>query len=185
MATRTNDPDHYTQALQARPLTIAAVTKPRSVGRPEKLVMPPLPEMKLTDLERDLFDFFMESYKQQYPDMVPTDHILLHLAALEYIKWLRIIAEELETGRVISQARQHPAVNMRGLLDQLSVTRKARTTGRKPEEDPEARELREFFLGMSAKPSQDARSAQEAHPRHQAASSQQPLPPLKATARTR
>ncbi len=111
---RPTDADHYTQTLQARPLTVAQQPKPRPVGRPEKLVMPPLPEMRMTDLERDLFDYFLASYQQQYPDLVPTDFILLHLAALEYIKWLRIIAEELETGRVISQARQHPAVNMRG-----------------------------------------------------------------------
>ncbi len=149
---RPTDADHYTQTLQARPLTVAQQPKPRPVGRPEKLVMPPLPEMRMTDLERDLFDYFLASYQQQYPDLVPTDFILLHLAALEYIKWLRIIAEELETGRVISQARQHPAVNMRGLLDQLSVTRKARTAGQKQDSDPEAKQLQDFLMGLSARP---------------------------------
>ncbi len=118
--------------------------------------MPPLPEMTMTDLERDLFDYFLAAYKDQYPDLVPTDYILLHLMALEYIKWLRIIAEELDTGRVISQARQHPAVNFRGLADQLSVTRKARTAGRKADEDPETADLKRFLMGLSERPSKPA-----------------------------
>lgn len=96
----------------------------------------------MSDSERALFDFWLAAYKEQYPDMVPTDHLLLHLAGLEYIKYLRVIAEELETGKVISMARQHPGVNMRALLDQLSVTRKARNTG-KPTEDETAKETRE------------------------------------------
>ena len=105
--------------------------------------------MPMTDVEQDLFDYFMASYKEQYPDMVPTDHLLLHLAALEYIKYLRVVAEELKTGRVISMARQHPGVNMRALLDQLSVTRKARTMRNKPDEDPDSKDLRDFFMSLS------------------------------------
>src|SRR5216684_158638 len=139
---------HY-QTIKAKPLTSTEPIKPRSAGRPEKLVMPPLPEMSMTDVERDLFDFFLASYKEQYPDMVPTDYLLLHLAALEYIKYLRIIAEELETGHVLTMSRQHPGTNMRALLDQLSVTRRARTAGRKPDEDPEAKELQKFLMGLS------------------------------------
>lgn len=141
--------ENASQSLIVHPLTAVETPKERGVGRPAKLVMPDLPKMPMTDVEQGLFDYFMAAYKEQYPDMVPTDHLLLHLAGLEYIKYLRVVAEELETGKVISMARQHPGVNMRALLDQLSVTRKARTTGRKPEEDPEARELREFFMDMS------------------------------------
>lgn len=102
--------------------------------------------MPMTEVEQNLFDFFLAAYKDQYPDLTPTDQLTLHLAALEYIKYLRVVREELETHKVISMARQHPGVNMRALLDQLSVTRKARTArGQKPE-DEEARELREFFM---------------------------------------
>lgn len=107
--------------------------------------------MPMTDTEQALFDYFMFAYKDQYPDMVPTDYLLLHLAGLEYIKYLRVVAEELETGKVISMARQHPGVNMRALLDQLSVTRKARTARGKTEEDPAATELRDFFMNGGKK----------------------------------
>jgi hypothetical protein len=81
--------------------------------------------------------------------MVPTDYLILHLAGLEYIKYLRVVAEELETGKVISMARQHPGVNMRALLDQLSVTRKARTSRGQKEEDSDAQEIRDFFMGRT------------------------------------
>lgn len=138
------------QAILVKPLTLTE-RKPAKVGRPAKLTMPPLPQMPMTAVEQGLFDYFMSAYQEQYPDLTSTDLLLLHLAALEYIKYLRVVAEELETGKVISMARQHPGVNMRALLDQLSVTRKARTARAKPEEDDDARDLREFFMSMSNK----------------------------------
>lgn len=116
--------------------------KTRKVGRPVKVQMPDLPKLPMEPHEQELFDYWIAAFKEQYPDLAPTDHLLLHLAGLEYIKYLRVIAEELETGKVISMARQHPGVNMRALLDQLSVTRKARTTGQKPSDDENAAETR-------------------------------------------
>ena len=137
------------QTIHAAPLTVVQKPKARTVGRPEKLVMPPLPNLPMTPVEQELFDFFMEAYKQQYPDMVPTDHLLLHLAGAEYIKYMRILAEEMKTGKILSMARQHPAVQMRGLLDMLSVTRKARTMRNKPDDSPEEAELKDFFMSLS------------------------------------
>jgi hypothetical protein len=152
------------QALRVKPLTETEAPKERSAGRPAKLVMPELPKMAMTEPEQALFDYFLAAFQQQYPDLTPTDLLLLHLAALEYVKYLRVVAEELETGKVISMARQHPGTNMRALLDQLSVTRKARTAGKK-EEDPEAAELREFFMGMSApKPKRSSSAPRPDHP---------------------
>lgn len=139
------------QSLLVSPLTTTRPIKKRSVGRPEKLTMPDLPQMPMTDVEQSLFDYFMQAYQEQYPDLLPTDLLLLHLAALEYIKYLRVVAEELETHKVISMARQHPGVNMRALLDQLSVTRRARTARSRPEEDQDAKELKKWLMGMSQK----------------------------------
>lgn len=147
-----------TALLNVRPLTETEPPKKREAGRPNNLVMPDLPRLPMTDVERGLFDYFLEAYKRQYPDLTPTDHLMLFLAGVEFIKYLRVVAEELETGKVISMARQHPGVNMRALLDQLSVTRKARTAGKKTDEDPDARELRDFFMGMSKpKPARERR----------------------------
>lgn len=124
------------------------------MGRPKKLTMPPIPQMAMNEVEQPLFDYFMQSYQEQYPDLLPTDLLLLYLAGLEFIKYLRVVAEELESGKVMSMARQHPGISMRALLDQLSVTRRARTQRAKPDDDEEAKEIREFFLQMSSRPQQ-------------------------------
>jgi len=124
-------------------------SRQRGVGRPPSLVMPDLPKMPLTTLEQSLYDFFMAAYQSEYPDLSPTDRIILHLAGLTYIKYLRVLAEEFETGHIITMSRQHPGTELRGLLDQLSVTRKARTARSKPEEDEAGQELKDYFLSMS------------------------------------
>lgn len=131
------------QSTTAKPL-LPPPPKEKKVGRPPKLQMPDLPSMPMEPHEQEMFDYWMAAFKEEHPDLTPTDHLLLHLAGLEYIKYLRVIAEELETGKVISMARQHPGVNMRALLDQLSVTRKARTSGSSgKDEDETAKQTRE------------------------------------------
>jgi hypothetical protein len=46
-------------------------------------------------------------------------------------------------------ARQHPGVQMRALLDQLSVTRKARKADKNPADDA-LKEAQQMLLGLSA-----------------------------------
>jgi len=146
----------HTQFTDIKPLTSTMPARRTQAGRPKKLVMPDLPEMKMTDIEQNLFEFFMAAYEQEYPDLTPTDHLILHLAGLKYIQYLRTIAGELETGKLITMARQHPGVELRGLLDQLSVTRKARTAKSRPTTSEEETELKEFFMGMSQGKSKQA-----------------------------
>src|SRR6266851_2894656 len=106
----TTTPKSSPITINAKPLTITEPSRYKGAGRPAKLVMPPMPYMPLTEAEQALYDFFVAAYHEEYPDLIATDHILLQLAGYEYIKFLRILAEELETGVVISQARQHPGV---------------------------------------------------------------------------
>lgn len=136
-----------TSSMNVRPLTTTEVVK--GPGRPPKLKAPTMPDMPMMPSEQILFKYFIDAYREQYPDMVPTDHLILFLAGLEYIKYLRVIQEELDTGKVISMARQHPGVNMRALLDQLSVTRKARNTGTKSPDDEANINARNLFRQMS------------------------------------
>lgn len=154
-ARKTNPEDQSnnetSQALLVQPLTLTRPNNRREVGRPKKLSMPNLPAMSMTDAEQALFDYFMAAYQEQYPDLLPTDLPLLYLAGLEFIKYLRVIEEELASGKVMSMARQHPGVSMRALLDQLSVTRRARISRSKPDEDEDAKELKAFLMGMSSK----------------------------------
>lgn len=106
-------------------------------GRPRKLKMPPLPQEILdgmTSLEQEHFAFFLESHRQQYPDLTPTDLISLTAAAMEYVAYLRLQASQLSTGELVTMSRQHPGVQMRAWLDSLSVTRKQRGPAKKEDE---------------------------------------------------
>lgn len=135
--------------IPVSPITLAPISETKR-GRKPKLVAPPLPAMPgMNEDEALLFDFFQEAIKAQYPDLTQFDLLILHLAAVEYIKYLRVAARELETKQVISMARQHPGVNMRALLDQLSVTRKARTGNTKDTGDDLDKEARAALLGLS------------------------------------
>lgn len=108
-------------------------------GRKKKPVMPTLPTFKMSEFEREWFAYFRDVYQAEYPDLTDADRLLLFLAAIEFIKYLRVAGAELATGEVISQARQHPGTQMRALLDQLSVTRRARQKqGPREEDDPNA-----------------------------------------------
>jgi hypothetical protein len=126
----------------------------RRAGRPRKLKMPPLPEellAGLSALEREHFDFFVEAYQHDYPQMSPSDCLCLYQAALEYINLLRVQATQLTTKQVISMARQHPGVQLRQWLDSMSCTRKARLAGRSPSaEDQDRASLKELLKGLSS-----------------------------------
>lgn len=111
--------------INVTPLRPRPDTKP-AMGRPKKLEQPSLPDLEMDDYEQQLFDFFINSFKADYRDLKPTDLILLHLAAIEYVKYLRVAKDEMASRTVLSQARQHPATNMLRLLDMLSTTRKDR-----------------------------------------------------------
>lgn len=135
------------QTLHTLPLAPVEPKKKR-VGRPRKDALPALPKFEMNDLELAWYEYFVSAYREEYKDLTKSDQILLMLAGVEYIKYLRIIQNELATGELITMARQHSGVQMRALLDMLSVTRKARTTGRK-EEDPQIAEARKALLGLS------------------------------------
>src|SRR5258708_5347955 len=93
-------PQADNQSVQARSLVETVPNKSRSVGRPAKLEMPDLPKLTMSEAEQKIFDYFLWAYQEQYPDLTPTDHLTLFLAAIEFIKYIRVAAEELETGKV-------------------------------------------------------------------------------------
>lgn len=132
-----------------------AADRPRATGHHKsKPKMPPLPQGLLdgmTTLEVEHFWYFIESYQSDYPQMKPTDIICLYQAALEYINTLRVQAKQLASGEVISMARQHPGVQMRAWLDMMDVTRKARTRGKKADDDSEeVAEVKRALKAMSS-----------------------------------
>jgi hypothetical protein len=85
-----------------------------------------MPRLEVSPLEQQMYDAFIAAQLEENPDLTQSDKMLLQLAGIEFLKYHRVAAQELESGQVISMARQHPYTQMRGLLDSLSVTRKQR-----------------------------------------------------------
>jgi len=135
--------------VDATPITTLEV--PRTVatgGRPRRLK--PMPRLDgLTDAEQVLYDDFIQEYLTEYPDISATDYRMLFLIGVEYIKYLRIVGEELRSGKVLSMARQHPGTNMRALQEMLSITRKDRMKGKPQQENEETEKLREILYQVS------------------------------------
>ena len=133
-------------------LSIPAPERPKDHHK-RKPKMPPLPQGLLdgmSELEREHFWYFIESYQLDYPQMKQTDIICLYQAALEYINTLRVQAKQLASGEVISMARQHPGVQMRAWLDMMDVTRKARTrSGKAQDETEEAKQAKAALKELS------------------------------------
>lgn len=119
----------------------------KTTGRPKKLTLPPEFQQLLdsmSPIEREHYELFRDAHYQIYPDLNIIDKLVVRLMAIEYIKTLRMMAEELESGQLITMSRQHPGVQMRAYADMLSVTRKQR--GKAEKEDPFADKL----AGLSA-----------------------------------
>ena len=131
----------------------AQLEEPRR-GRRRKATMPPLPQELLdgmTELERQHFQFFLDAHHNEYGDSLnQADEIALMQAAIEYINLLRVQADQLATGKIISMARQHPGVQLRQWLDSLSVTRKQRQAASPSKtEDKAAVEMQRALLELS------------------------------------
>jgi hypothetical protein len=114
--------------------------------------MPDLPQGILdgmTPLEIQHFEHFIRAFREDYPDLTQAQLISLTQAAIEYVNLLRVQAQQLETGQVISMARQHPGVQLRAWLDSLGATRKQQ--GRDTNEGKEnEKQLREVLSRLSS-----------------------------------
>jgi len=127
-------PPRPTRTPQDKPATLSVVplsqAAPEAVGRkpgrPKKSGMPPMPELQVTPLEKQMYDYFISAYLEEYPDLTASDKIVLQLAGVVYVEIWRVNVQELESGQVITMARQDLYARMRGLLDSMAVTRKQR-----------------------------------------------------------
>lgn len=135
------------QLLNVKPLQI--IDHPRPTGRPKKVVVRPL-NLPMTDDERARYTAFQDYIIEENPDLTASDKMLLELAAIELIKYLRLVQWELENNTSVTMSRQHPGVQMRALLDQMSVTRKSRQQSGRKGEDPEAEKDRALLRALSS-----------------------------------
>ena len=138
-------PTQKPEILEVAPLRLVPIN--RVVGRPRKLTPPPPPNFSCNEAEERHYTYFIQAFNKEYPDMTATDQITLQLLAAEYIKYLRMLANEIESGQLVSMARQSPGTQYCRLLDMLSVTRKARVNGRvsRNDESDATKALLEMF----------------------------------------
>jgi hypothetical protein len=132
------------ETLQLPRLLTAPPAQPKTSGRKRKLDFPGLPQEiydGMSEIERAHFDFFIQAVTQDNT-LEPSDYIGLYMAGLEYIQLLRMHARQLASGELISQARQHPGVQLRQWLETMSFSRKSRPA--KKEDDPAAEFLKKM-----------------------------------------
>jgi hypothetical protein len=120
----------------------------KKAGRPASLEQPPLPQEILdgmSEIERAHYDFFIEAYsrayKEKYGRMTPTALINVTQAGLDYVHLLRLQAEQMRTGKIVSQARQHPGIQVRAWLACAGLQEKDFETVQKDETRNETRNL--------------------------------------------
>ncbi|GHO45162.1 hypothetical protein KSX_33250 [Ktedonospora formicarum] len=82
----------------------------------------------MTELEQQHFEHFRQSYydayKKRYGKITPTAEIGITQAALDYIHLWRLQAEQITTGKLVSQARQHPGTGLRAWLQAAGLNEK-------------------------------------------------------------
>lgn len=117
------------------------------IGRPRTKLIP-LSLDGMTAAESQRYDLFINYMHKEYGDLTPFDMLLVEVAAVEYIKYLRWLANEIKTGEAASMARQHPGVQMRENLKLLSVWRKDRANS--PKTDDSVDKIVRMFSGTAA-----------------------------------
>lgn len=119
---------------------------PKKRGRPRTALTPlSLDGMSAPETER--YELFLNYMRSEYDDLTPFDNLLVELAAIEYVKYLRWLAKEIKTGETASMARQNPGVQMRENLKMLSIWRKDRAAA--PKSDDEIDRVVRMFTGAS------------------------------------
>lgn len=107
--------------------------------------------LPLTAQEQELKQHFIDSFTSDYNVTTESDKIMLELASIEFIKGIRLQVYELETGKPVLAARQHPLTTLDRILNSLDATRSARLKAKSPTNDDE-QAIKDFFLDMGKVP---------------------------------
>ncbi len=117
--------DDYTQ-----PLTGQATPPAAERGRKRKAEMPVPTELirGMNPFEEKAFWAFLETLRDNIPDLTPLEEMLLPLVGVKFIQTLRVSAREMNENEILSSMKQYPEVHLRAWLSMLGV---GRTTGRR------------------------------------------------------
>src|SRR6266571_1330447 len=107
----------------------------------------PVPRLVLTEDEKRLKDAFIATYKRDYSDLTPSDLIILELASQQYILALRLADSDIRNSTFTLNSRFHPLNQMRGLLADAGLNRKARIASNQPGSEDEA-DLKEALMAL-------------------------------------
>jgi len=128
--------------LVLQPVTAA----PKKRGRP-RTQLTPLQLEGMSKPEEERYQLFINYMHMEYDDMTLFDNLFIELAAIEYVKYIRWLANEIKTGETASMARQNPGVQMRENLKMLSIWRKDRAAS--PKVDDEVERVVRMFTGSA------------------------------------
>lgn len=108
----------------------------RKPGRPKNIELePPLPVFVVTPEEQMLMEWAMAKWRADY-ELKDSDLLLLPLCAAELVKYYRLIAQELQSGSLVTMSRQHPGAMFARFMSQLlGTTRTNRQKNAKPDDD--------------------------------------------------
>src|SRR5258708_6197154 len=82
--------------------------KQQTAGRPPNPKEPPFPLFEMVDYEKKLYDYYLWALEKDYPNMRPSDKVLLPLVGVGLILYLRTAQKQLTENEIISMTRQHP-----------------------------------------------------------------------------
>lgn len=106
----------------------------------------------MTPIEQQHFEFFRDGYLEAYVNKygkspTPTAQICIVQASLDYINLLRLQAEQMKSGNLVSQARQHPGVQVRAWLQSIGLQEKDYEESKKTDDKSDAKAM---LLSLSA-----------------------------------
>jgi hypothetical protein len=139
-------PSDKPESFSVEPLKLV----PKEKGKPGPKKAPEWNYLALDfkEPEQERFAYFVWSIEKIIKNPTPFDKILIELAAIEYVKYLRIAQYEVQKNTSITMARQHPGTQMRALIDLLSISRKSRNAN-KQESDSEREEAMNFLKSLA------------------------------------
>jgi hypothetical protein len=106
----------------------------------------------MSALEKEHFEYFLYAYEQayerRYGRLTPTARINITQAGLDYIHLLRLQGEQFQSRKLVSQARQHPGVQLRAWLAAAGLQER---DIEQPKQTDEAADTREALLKLAAR----------------------------------
>lgn len=137
---------------EPRTLKVAPLqATPKRVGRPPAVKRPEPPAFEWqSEYEHELYEWFIDCIERDYPNMKDSDKLLLPLAAAEYVKWMRLLGNEIKSGELVTQARQHPGQMFSRLLDSVLGTTRKQRVAKGDDKDKDELDLMELLSPSAA-----------------------------------